>query len=69
MLGLASIEVEVELSDGDWTVECADGGEKSVDDGDTIPDKAKASFSKIVGNSEMAPEIELFRLTIRFNRR
>lgn len=67
MLGLASIEVDVELSDGDWIAECADGGEKSVDDGETMPERASASFSRIVGNSEMAPEIELCRLTIRFN--
>lgn len=68
MLGMASIDVEVELSDGDWTVECTDGGEKSVE-GETNPERASASFSKIVGSSEMAPEIELFRLTSRFNSR
>lgn len=67
-MGVASIEVDVELSEGDWTADWAEGGEKSFD-GDTMPDSASASFSKIVGNSEIAPEIELFRLTSRFSNR
>lgn len=69
MLGLASIEVDVELSDGDWTADCADGGEKSFDDGESIPESASASFSNIVGSSEIAPEIELCRLTNLFSSR
>lgn len=69
MLGFASTEVDVELSSGDCTIELAVGGEKSVDDGETIPESAKASFSNIVGKSEIAPEIELCRLTSRFNSR
>lgn len=63
--GRVSIEVDVELSDGDWTCEFPHGGDESF--GETKPDKARASFSKIVGNSNPTPQIELWRDTSRFN--